>query len=330
MIWLTWRQYRSQIVVALAALGAVAITLAITGVQLRHSYDSTLADCRAHGGCETALAAFGSQYGVLETYVNAVLIAVPGLIGAFWGAPLVTRELETGSYQLAWNQSVPRTRWLVVKLAAVAAVAMAVSGLLSLLVNWWAGPLDHVHADRFTPEVFAARGVVPIGYAAFAVALGVVSGVLIRRTVPSMAVTLAVFAAVQIVMPLAVRPVLMPPARTTVALDAGTLNAASSIEVTGSGSDSHLYVGVSQPDSWVLSKDPAVDSAGRVYQGAESCLAAGQAQFTACVAEAGLQQAETYQPADRYWGFQWLEAVIFLALAGGLAGLGLWAVRRLE
>ena len=41
---------------------------------------------------------------------------MPALIGAFWGAPLITREFEAGTFRLAWNQSVTRARWLAIKL----------------------------------------------------------------------------------------------------------------------------------------------------------------------------------------------------------------------
>ena len=59
---------------------------------------------------------------------------------------------------------------------------------------------------RLSPLVFAARGVAPLGYAAFAFVLGVTAGVLIRKTLPAMAITLVIFAAVQLVMPNFVRP----------------------------------------------------------------------------------------------------------------------------
>lgn len=39
-----------------------------------------------------------------------VVLAVPAVIGMFWGAPLISRELETGTHYLAWNQGVTRTR----------------------------------------------------------------------------------------------------------------------------------------------------------------------------------------------------------------------------
>ena len=60
----------------------------------------------------------------------------------FWGAPLVARELETGTFRLAWTQSVTRTRWLAVKLALVGLASMAVAGLLSLILTWWSSPID--------------------------------------------------------------------------------------------------------------------------------------------------------------------------------------------
>ena len=36
----------------------------------------------------------------------------------------------------------------------------------------------------------------------------------------------------------------------------------------------------------------------------------------------------TYQPASRYWAFQWYETAIFLGLAVILAGLCFWQIRR--
>ena len=48
-----------------------------------------------------------------------VLLLAPGLLGVFWGAPLVTRETEARTLPLAWNQSVTRTQWMAVKLGLV-------------------------------------------------------------------------------------------------------------------------------------------------------------------------------------------------------------------
>ena len=127
----------------------------------------------------------------------------------FWGAPLVARELESGTYRLAWTQSVTRRRWLSVRVALVGVAALAVAGLASWLVSWWFAPLDAVNMNRFDPSVFTARGIVAIGYAGFAFALGVAAGALTRRTLPAMAATLLGFIAARIAFTVWVRPHLL-------------------------------------------------------------------------------------------------------------------------
>jgi hypothetical protein len=166
-----------------------------------------------------------SPYGVLFLLSTGIILLAPAVIGLFWGAPLIARELETGTAALAWNQSVTPTRWLAVKLAAGALAAMVLAEALSLMQTWWAAPISQAVADgsgsgvaqsRFSQLNFATHGITPLGYAAFAFALGVTAGALIRRTIPAMAVTLAVFAALQVAMPLWVRPNLAPPRHTVV------------------------------------------------------------------------------------------------------------------
>src|ERR1017187_10339229 len=100
------------------------------------------------------------------------------------------------------------------------------------MITWWASPIDQAggfpislgQLGRFSPQLFAARGITPIGYAAFAFALGVTAGVLIRRTVPAMAITLAVFAAVQIAMPIWIRPHLIAPVHAPSALNPAAID----------------------------------------------------------------------------------------------------------
>ena len=80
----------------------------------------------------------------------------PPLLGIFWGAPLVARELEAGTHRLVWTQSVTRTRWLAVKLGVIGLAGMAVTGLVSLMVTWWAHPLDRVQIDQYASSMNAA------------------------------------------------------------------------------------------------------------------------------------------------------------------------------
>ena len=237
MIWLTWRQFRAQAWVTTAALAVIAVALAVTGLHLAHRYaTSGIGTCQAHGDCGTLSTSFIDQLkagagtdNILFYLGIAILYVLPAIIGVFWGAPLVTREVEAGTFRLAWNQSVTRTRWLAVKVGLVGLAAMATAGLLSLMVSWWASPIDRALGlpagrngsrglNRFTPLLFGARGITPIGYAAFAFVLGVTAGMLIRRTVPAMAATLAIFAAAIITMSFWIRPHLVTPLHAASAL----------------------------------------------------------------------------------------------------------------
>ena len=157
-------QFRIQVAVAFGALAVMAVILGVTGPHLVHLYDTTVATCGAHGNCSSATAAFLSSYPSLQDLGNVVIV-VPAIIGIFWGAPLVARELETGTHRLVWTQSVTRTRWIAVKLGLVGLASMAVAGLFSLMMTWWSSPIDRVNMSQF--PVFAERGFVPIGYAAF-------------------------------------------------------------------------------------------------------------------------------------------------------------------
>ncbi|WP_329386751.1 ABC transporter permease subunit [Streptomyces sp. NBC_01351] len=342
MIWLTWRQYRVQTLVALAALAALAIFLVVTGFQMRDAYDSTVAGCQG-GGCDSVKEALVAQYQTLTYYVTALLIAVPGIIGVFWGAPLIARELETGTHRLIWNQSITRGRWLLAKLGVVGLVAVVVVGLLSLLVSWWASPIDRITMDRFTPLMFSGRAIVPFGYTAFAFTLGACAGLLLRRTVPAMAATLVLFTAVQILVPFVVRPHYMAPERSDVALkslamapgvDGGAFGGPKDgwkgvhIQLTGSGDNASMLVGVARPGDWVVSEPgSALDPSGREVRGTQGCADPRVDPFE-CFATSNLHIKVAYQPADRYWTFQWIETGIFLALSGLLAGFCSWWLRR--
>ena len=161
MIWLAWRQFRVQALIAAAALAAAAILLGVTGPRLASRYaGSGIAGC--HGGsCANAASDFLTQLAATRTYpfvysLGLVLIlAVPAILGIFWGAPLIARELETGTYRLAWNQSVTRTRWLTVKLALTGLAAMAVTEALSLMHAWWSDPISRAIAVGGSDGVFS-------------------------------------------------------------------------------------------------------------------------------------------------------------------------------
>ena len=108
MIGLASRQALVQAIPAVAAITIVAIIAAVTGPHLAQAYHVLVAGC-GHGGCGAAAQSFASQDGGLRLGLGVAVIVFPALAGMFWGAPLVARELETGTFRLAWTQSVTRT-----------------------------------------------------------------------------------------------------------------------------------------------------------------------------------------------------------------------------
>ena len=337
MTWLTWRQFRVQAITAAAVMAAFAILLAATGPHLASLYAASgISGCKP-ASCGNLAAGFLAQlstagtYAVLDLIGVVIILLTPAVIGLFWGAPLIARELETGTAALAWNQSVTRTRWLAVKLTVYGLAAMAVTEGLSLMQAWWAAPigravgqLGSLHftlpgefgfvLSRFSPLAFATQGITPLGYAAFGFALGTAAGVLIRRTVPAMAVTLAIFAAVQIAMPLWVRPHLFPAQHTVVSV--ASLDSLRPDNIPG------------HPGAWLLSTQTVTVAGQPVYAAPAACPApslvkgsdSGEGAYLDCLASHGIREEFSYQPASRYWAFQGTETAIYLALALILAG----------
>jgi hypothetical protein len=328
MIWFTWRQFRTQTWVTIAALAVLGVLLVITGLSVADAY-AELAAC--DGPCSTEIDLFlrevmsgssGAVYGV----ATMLLYAVPAVIGIFWGAPLIARELETGTHRLAWNQSVTRTRWLATKLAIIGGAAVATAGLLSWAVTAWASRIDEVAGDRITPGVFGARGLVPVGYAAFAFMLGVTAGMLIRRTVPAMAATLGIYAAVLVAMPQWIRAHLVPTSHATPALDM------SELDMLGIDQDYNVTVLGQDPDrAWVLSNQ-TITPTGEVFTGpADPQVCGPDAAPRSCeewVDSLGLRQDLTYHPDSHFWPLQLAETGILLAVALLLTGFCFWWLRR--
>ncbi len=326
MIWLTWRQHRLQLLLGTAILALLALFLVPSGFAIASTFRSSgLPDCLAMPGrdCQALKSAFDSRYSSLQFTIPLFLI-LPALVGVFWGAPLLAREVEQGTHRLAWTQSVGRLRWTITKLVALSAATVVGAALLAWLLSWWSRPFVAAFDRRFSPGVFDLRGIVPVAYALFALAIGVAAGTLIRRTVAAMAATLGVYATVRLAVELWLRPHLATP-RTL------------SYSLFGPSPRSGL-------GDWILSTN-TVDGAGHVLANGESlnlnvlgprCPGVlpsrgglpDQTAVQACIQRIGLHVQATYQPGNRYWLFQGLETAIFVALALVLLGFCVWWVRR--
>jgi len=96
------------------------------------------------------------------------------------------------TFRLAGLRASLAHSWIATKLAVVGLACVVVTGLFSLMVTWWASPFD-AYQTTFPSHVRPPRHR-PHGYAAFAFALGVTAGAVIRRTLPAMAATLVAYA----------------------------------------------------------------------------------------------------------------------------------------
>jgi hypothetical protein len=263
---------------------------------------------------------------------------------------------------LVWNQSTTRQRWLAMKLAVTGALAVVVCGLLSLVVSWWSSPIDRAVAaghgngrfslPRLDPVVFGARGIVSIGYVVFGLAVGVALGLLLRRSIPAVALTLVLVTAAEILVPRLVRPHLISPVVANVVISTQNLDG---IQIRGGPNDREtgpvrITVRAGGPGDWGLANE-TVDSTGRVpatlpswlstcirenvgvprTQGATKATAPGRDALEPCftrLASEGYRQHVTYQPARSFWSLQVRETALLLVLAGLLIGFCFWRIGR--
>ncbi|GAA0956818.1 transporter [Kribbella koreensis] len=345
MIWLTWRQFRVQAIVIAAAVAVLVAFLAVTGPGLLHDY------ALQHAGFLDRIRF--DRINQYLYYVGQVAVyAAPPVIGAFWGAPLIARELEAGTHRLVWNQSISRTRWLVVKLAVTGLGAIAVTGLLSLAVSWWSNPIDDAidsgqaagpyNIPRMLPAVFGARGVVPIGYAAFGFALGVTLGLVTRRSIVAIALTLAAVVAVEALSPVLLRPHLMTPDQASVIVTTENLRGLQLSGPEDNAEVMHIEARLPGEGFWKISEN-TVNSAGQIQKTLPSYIAAcgppppgveettPRPPMSSCfqrLANDGYRQQIKYFPASRFWDLQWREAGLFLFLAAALTGFSFWRIKR--
>ena len=293
MIWVSWRQHRSQAITSLGLLCALAVYAIVLGLSMRNSFSqNNLATCLAHSqgaGCMNSVATFDNSFGSL---VNvgfwAVLLLLPGLIGIVVGAPLLGREMEMGTWRLAWSQTVPRTRWLAIKLAVVTGGLIVLGAAMTLVITWYRAPMDRL-TGHFIHNAYDYEGLVLTAYILFAFGLAVLAGVLLRRSIPAMIAALVGWVAVRIFVEFTLRPHFMAP-------------------LTFSQKCPCISVG-----NGIVNVPPATGHIGNLVVG---------------YGGTGNTMLTYYQPAGRFWEFQSIEAGIFVALMLIALGAAVWLLHR--
>ncbi|WP_028045512.1 hypothetical protein [Cellulomonas sp. URHE0023] len=335
MTWLALRQFRTAAYATTAALAVILALLAATGVGLRDRYSVLRPACGGGGPeCSAVAQAFFRENRSAWLAATALVLVVPALVGTFWGAPLVAREVETGTHFVAWNQSTTRRHWLLVKLCVLSLAAMLTAALCTAAVSWWSSPLDEVATGDFPlmdPLMFAARGVAPVAYSLFAFVLGVTVGMFVRRTTAAMAATVALLVTAQVLFPVLVRPHVVAPGETTTKISD---HRSDGFTVERVGPDSAALLPGSS-GAWFLSST-IVDPSGTVVDSipvsaSGPCVSRVNQDRAACLAEMdglGYRFQVRYQPLSHFWSMQARESAVYVGLSLALAGLCLWRIRR--
>ncbi len=334
MIWLSWRQHRTELLIFGGVLACLTAYLLVTGLQMYAAYTHvsgglSVALCEPRqmtdDVCGRLVRSFTEKYSN-DVYALRVLDLLPLLAGLFIGAPLVARDRERGTYKVAWAQTVTRARWLTGKLVALVGFALLCAVGVSVLVAWWRAPF-HEMDNNIDATAYVIEGIVPVAYTAFALALGVAAGALIGRIVPAMFVTLAGFlGATQAIT--SWRPYFLPPLSAT--WDPYVSNGPPL-----QGSDWILYMGpvdkmghsVAYPTVDQACMPPIQPPALGVQTTITTPMGAGS-PYAACMQAHDWLSTVVWQPADRYWTFQGIESAIFVGAALILLALAFWWVRR--
>lgn len=315
MLWVTWRQHRGELLVAALLLVAVAVPVLVTGIDMHHRYvaDGVSACVRAASPadrCDAVVSAFLNRYtGWSNRFAWIALL--PGLAGVFVGAPMLGREFETGTWRLAFTQSVTRMRWLMGRLAVVAAGVAVIGLAFSLLFTWWRAPLDEL-GGRLRMASFVVSAPSLVAASLFALALGAFAGAVLRRVVVAMAVTLGVFLAVRVTMEEQARPgYLTPRVRVTDPMTDPT---------AGGLTDTDWTVGAGWVDRAGHRVSPAEEAAilDRIYGDTGGAVYGAGSPLERYLAENGLRHYTEYHPDSSFWAMQAVESAWFLGFAAVL------------
>jgi hypothetical protein len=322
MAWVTWRQHRLALAGVAALFGVAAVYLLITGLQMHHVY-AAVAACRPAGSgiCRQATGRFLNAYAPGVGPVLGLLQVIPALIGAFAGAPVLARELETGTFRYAWTQGFG-ARWTVAKLVPLAVVITVAAGAFSMLVSWYIQPIFGAGDDNgpLYPTIFDLRGVALAAWTLAAFGIGALAGILIRRVIPAMFATIAVYGGLAFVTAAFLRRHYSAPLITTnpnVNIHAWVI--------------SQLWTRGGQPVSLSMINETlhAVDiqavTPGQFQPGPATPASIDPVHY---LIRHGYAQLTTYQPDSRFWPFQWIEGGWLLVLSLLLIAATVWLARR--
>jgi hypothetical protein len=299
MIWVGWRQQRTETAIAVGILVLLAAVLVPTGLQMASAYHhdglSACTATAAEGPCGQAIESFFSRFNGIGNFISWLTL-VPGIIGVLLAAPLLV-QLEQGTFRLDWTQSITRGRWIAGKLGLAVAAGLVVSLAFTLLVTWWRSPFVHLQG-RMENSVFDSEGIVVFGYTLFALGLAAAIGVVWRRAVPALVVAFVGYFGVRLFVDTWLRQRLIDPLH---------------VSWTGDGREPAVL-----RHAWVLSSHPVGGSGNHIAVPAPKEVAtAVPIKFVA-----------VYHPANHFWPLQLIETALFAGLALALLAFAAWWIHE--
>jgi phosphotransferase system glucose/maltose/N-acetylglucosamine-specific IIC component len=303
MTWVGLRLQRTEGLIALAVLGLIAALLIPTGISMANAFHHDgLSACLGTNpsyACNNALNDFQSKFQSLFT-LTGWLTLIPGLIGVLLAAPFIL-ELETGTYRLAWTQSITRRRWIAVKLTVPIVSALLIGGALILLMTWWRSPFVQLNG-RLDTGTYDSEGTVILGYVLFALALALAVGVILRRAVVAIIVAFIGYFIARIFVDAWLRQRLVTPLSATwkaSQAQPADLNHAWVLKMTGSGP-------------------------GIVRTGGGGLFGGAHAQAAASKLVGKITMHAVYQPPSHFWPLQLTETGLFAGVALVLIAFAAW------
>lgn len=326
MNWLVWQQHKKHFLILAIFLAIFAAILTPSELHLYPVVRHVVTVCGKPSAAWNCLGSTVTTFDTVLFFATTViarytLLALPFVLGLFWGVPLIANEYVNGTNKLIWTRSVSRRKWLTVKLLWILVAAAVFVTAFTLIATWWSRvsgmvyTLNNVNdtgaqlSDRFSSMAFDATGFVPAAYAIFGVALGIAVGSRFKRILPALAVTLGVFVALQVVVPSFIRPHYASPKTIDVALSANDLG----------GSIAPIPTSIGQ--AWILSGKVVGPDGRAIDYGNPPAKCANKLQnnnpkeAAACLTNIGYHWLIKYQPSYRYWDFQRIEAGLYVALS---------------
>ena len=301
LAWVTWRRHRTTVLLTLAVIGVIGAYLVVSGLRMRSAWNAVRACTPQHSSaCQFAWQNFHNTQGN-PGILGALFLFAPLLIGTFVGAPLVGRELESGTFRYAWTQGIGRRRWMVAMTVSGALAVAVLAGVTGALVSWHDGPLWQSQVmTRLQPSEFASTGIAVVGWALAAYAIGLLAGMLWRRVLAAVATGLgASFGLAYLASRLRTHYL---PVRLTHSLDyiAGSQPLSQWWE--------HHGARVSTSQLNTVLRDAGLQQID--VSGGKTAVQAQPGQGVdpiSYLTHHGYQQWTSYQPGSHYWPLQWIE-----------------------